>query len=150
MQQNYFDKIIISDTSCLIVLTNIGRLDILRELCRSVMITPEVAKEFGEPLPEWITVVAVRDTKKTEAFRQFLDEGESSAIALAFEIGNSLLIVDDRQARAFAKRLGLEITGTLGLLRSAHQSGLIKDINTVIDDLKRCKFRIPADVEKYL
>jgi predicted nucleic acid-binding protein len=150
MPKSYYDKIIISDTSCLIVLTNIGRLDILQKLCHTVTITPEVAKEFGEPLPDWITVIPVKDTKKTEAFRQILDRGESSAIALAFEISNSLLILDDKQARSFAKNLGLEITGTLGLLRSAHQRGLITDIGKVIEDLKRCKFRIPADVEQYL
>jgi predicted nucleic acid-binding protein len=45
---------VITDTSCLIVLSNIGQLDILRELYKTMLITPEVAAEFGEFLPEWI------------------------------------------------------------------------------------------------
>ena len=50
------DEIIISDTACLISLANIRRIDILREMYDSVIVTPEVANEYGDPLPEWITI----------------------------------------------------------------------------------------------
>lgn len=43
MPNSYYRKLIISDTSCLIALTNIGRLDLLKDLCKVVYITPEVA-----------------------------------------------------------------------------------------------------------
>ena len=44
-------KTIISDTSCLIILTNIGELDLLRRTYGSIVTTVEIAIEFGEPLP---------------------------------------------------------------------------------------------------
>jgi hypothetical protein len=51
MPPNFFDKLIIADTSCLIALTNIGSLDVLRQVCQTVFITPEIAGEYGEDLP---------------------------------------------------------------------------------------------------
>jgi predicted nucleic acid-binding protein len=104
------DKVIISDTTCLIGLTNIGRLDILRQVYRFVLVTPEIAEEYGDPLPEWITIQAVSDHNKVIAFNKFIDLGESSAITLAIEIKNALLIADDRRARQFALDLGLELS----------------------------------------
>jgi predicted nucleic acid-binding protein len=140
-------KLIISDTTCLIGLTNIGQLDILRQLYHSVIITPEVADEYGSPLPEWITVQAASDFKKITAFNKFIDLGEASAIALVMEIGNALLIIDDRRARQFAIGLGLEITGTLGVLIRAYEQDLIHDIDSIITSLRETDFRIPADTE---
>jgi predicted nucleic acid-binding protein len=56
---------VISNTSCLIALTNIRRLEILQKRYGHIIITPEVAQEFGESLPDWISVVPVKDTFKT-------------------------------------------------------------------------------------
>jgi predicted nucleic acid-binding protein len=69
MPKDYFDSVIISDTSCLIALTNIERLSLLRELCHTVIITPEVAGEYGEPLPKWIQIIPVRDSGRITIFR---------------------------------------------------------------------------------
>jgi predicted nucleic acid-binding protein len=149
MQSNYFNKLIISDTSCLIVLTNINRLDLLKDLCNTVYITPEVAAEYGLPLPPWIQVVPVQDTKKIQAIETVLDLGESTAIALALETENCLLILDDNKARRYAKHIGLSLTGTLGLLLAAQKAGLLKEVRTIVDELKTHNFRIPPDAEKY-
>jgi predicted nucleic acid-binding protein len=67
MQTNYFDKLIISDTSCLTAFTNINRLNLLKELCKIIYVTPEVAAEYGEPLPDWIQIVPVKDAQKIRA-----------------------------------------------------------------------------------
>jgi predicted nucleic acid-binding protein len=119
------DEIIISDTTCLIGLTNIGRIDILREMYGSVIVTLEVANEYGDTLPEWIAIKTVSDSEKVMILNKFIGLGESSAIALALETGNALLIVDDKRARQFALSMGLEITGTLGLLIRAYKNGII-------------------------
>ena len=47
-------KIIISDTSCLIILSKIGELDLLQKLYKTIVTTLEIAEEFGEELPNWI------------------------------------------------------------------------------------------------
>jgi predicted nucleic acid-binding protein len=77
------DKIIIADTSCLIAFANIGRFDILHDLCRFVVTTPEVSAEYKDPLPEWIQIVTVKDNSKTKSINTTLGLGESSVIALA-------------------------------------------------------------------
>jgi predicted nucleic acid-binding protein len=144
------NKIIISDTSCLIALTNIKRLEILRLVCRTVLITPEIAAEYGEPLPDWIIVSPVHDSAKTHIIEKTLDLGESSAIALALETQDPMLILDDAQARSYALDLGLSITGTLGILIMAHRQGIITDIDKIIADLKACCFRLPPDLSDIL
>jgi predicted nucleic acid-binding protein len=141
------DKVIISDTTCLIGLTNIGQLDILRKMYGSVIITPEVTGEYGSPLPEWIIIKAVSDIHKTVVFNKYIDLGESSAIALAMETGNVLLIVDDRRARQFALDFGLEITGTLGLLIRAYKNDVLQDIDSAVAGLRKTGFRLPANTE---
>jgi predicted nucleic acid-binding protein len=140
----------IADTSCLIALTKTGNLGILRQVCQTVLITPEIAGEYGEALPPWITVVPVRDHEKTRLIQKTLDPGESSAIALALETRDPLLILDDAQARTFALDLGLAITGTLGILIAACRQGIIADLNPVIAALKAADFRLPRDLPEIL
>lgn len=76
---------IISNTSCLIVLDNIGMLDVLKELYGKVFITEEVSKEFGKTVPDWIEVRKVSDNKYLKLMKNFVDLGEASTIALAVE-----------------------------------------------------------------
>jgi predicted nucleic acid-binding protein len=142
-------SVIISDTSCLIGLTNIGLLAVLRELYNSILITPEVAEEFSEPLPDWIQITPVVNVQKTEEFLETLDIGESSSIALAAETANSLLIIDEAKGRRFASSLGIDIIRTLGLLIDAYQVGFISDYKSILNNLRNCGFRIPYDAEKY-
>jgi predicted nucleic acid-binding protein len=147
MPVNFSGKVIISDTSCLIALTNTGHFDVLKEVFGTVVITPEVLGEYGDPLPEWITVQPVSDTNRIKLIQNTLDLGEASSIALALETKNSFLILDDGLARIYALNLGLEITGTLGLLIAAYKQGVISDITVVIQELKNVDFRLPSDVD---
>jgi predicted nucleic acid-binding protein len=150
MPGNYYDKPVIADTSCLIALANIGKLNILESLCKTVCITNEIAAEFGEPLPPWIQIVPVKDTVRLQAVHNSLDLGESSAIALALETANSLLVLDDGKARRFARNLGIEMTGTAGLLITAYEGGFLDDIRSIIDILRRQNFYLPANIDNYL
>lgn len=76
-------KVIISDTSCFILLTNIGEIDLLQKVYNHVVTTVDIAIEFGETLPEWVDILSVDNTDKQELLELLLDKGESSAIALA-------------------------------------------------------------------
>jgi predicted nucleic acid-binding protein len=150
MPANSEKRVIISDTSCLIGLTNIGLLDVLRRLYETVIVTQEVAGEYGEALPDWISVQAVQDADKVAAYNRFIDLGESSAIALAMETHDALLILDDREARQFALSLGLKITGTVGVLLRAYQQGIITDFDSAISKLKETGFHLPANIAKLI
>jgi predicted nucleic acid-binding protein len=143
-------RVIISDTTCLIGLTNIGLLGVLQQVYQSVTVTPQVAAEYGEALPSWIIVKAVNDMQKVAAYNQYIDLGESSAIALAMEIEDSLVILDDLPARQFAMSLGLEITGTLGVLIQAYKKGIVTDLHSIIEKLRANGFRLPPNAEELI
>jgi predicted nucleic acid-binding protein len=88
-------KTIISDTSCFIILTNIGELELLYQLYGQISTTPDIAAEYGDPLPAWVEIVSVADKHKQQLLELQIDKGESSAIALAMETPNSTIILDD-------------------------------------------------------
>ena len=49
-------KVIISDTSCLILLDKIGELNLLNKLFGQITITQEIAEEFKNELPDWFKI----------------------------------------------------------------------------------------------
>ncbi len=88
-------KTIISDTSCFIVLTNIRELELLHKVYGQVTTTTDIATEYNDLLPDWVEIINVTDKHKQQLLELQIDKGESSAIALALEIPESTLIIDD-------------------------------------------------------
>ena len=140
-------KIIISDTSCFIILTNIGELHLLEKLYSKITTTIEIATEFGEPLPEWVEILSVKSKDTQRLLEMQIDKGESSAIALALEISDSLLILDDIKARKVATQLGLSITGTLGIIIKAKLEGIIPSVIPILNKIKQTDFRLSNEME---
>lgn len=140
MRQEF--EIIISDTSCLILLYKINELELLRKFELPVCITPQIKNEFGLELPVWIQIKSPVNNRFTKVFEMEVDPGEASAIALSFENENSILIVDDLKARKLASRLQLRYTGTLGLILNLKQSGKINKIKPIIEKISLTNFRI--------
>lgn len=142
--------VVISDTSSLILFQNIGEIEILRNVYQNIFTTPEIAEEFSEKLPDWILIKKVNDTKYQEFIETQIDKGEASAIALAKEMDNPLLILDDLKARKLAKKLNLKITGTLGIIHKAKEIGAIKYIKPIIEKLRETNFRISENIVQEL
>ena len=140
-------KIIISDTSCLIILSKIGELDLLQKLYKTIVTTLEIAEEFGEELPNWIEILTVKDISKQKILELQIDKGESSAIALALENQNSKIILDDDKARKVANKLGLDFTGTIGVIIKAKLDGIIPSIKPYLQKIKETNFRISPELE---
>jgi predicted nucleic acid-binding protein len=134
--------IIVSDTSSLIVLKKIGRLEILRTLFGQITITQEVAKEFNNPLPNFISIQNPKDKNYQKILESFLDEGEASAIALAIETKECLLIIDDSKGRREARALEINYTGILGILIIAKEKNIINSVSTIIEDIQKTDFRL--------
>jgi predicted nucleic acid-binding protein len=139
-------EIVISDTSCLILLRKIDQLFLLSKIYGKVTVTPVIAKEFGLDLPEFVEVREPKDQSLFRTLTQLVDQGEASAFTLAFEIDNCVLILDDRKARRVAKSLGFKMTGTLGLLVKAKQDGVLPEIKPLLAKLKETDFRISEKV----
>ena len=141
---------VISDTSCLIVLSRIGRLNLLKDMYGEIWIPEKGGEEFGEPLKTWIRIKKVRNRKAVRILELHLDPGESEVIALGLETEDPLLILDDNKARNSAKNLRLKITGTLGIILKAKKKKIITSVSEIIEDLVRENFRISDEVKREL
>lgn len=141
-------KTIISDTSCFILLSNIGEMELLEQLYGQVITTLEVAIEFGELLPDWVEIIAPTDKTQQRQLELQVDKGEASAIALALETPDCTLILDDWKARRTAEKLGLDITGTIGVIIKAKNQGIISSIKPFLTKIKTTNFRLTEDLEQ--
>lgn len=141
-------RIIIADTSCLILLTRIQQLELLRALFGEVTVTPVVRAEFRQSLPAWVRVQAPADGRVAADLesRRGLDPGEASAIALGLEIPDCELILDDGQGRQVARSLRLTVVGTVGLGIRAKQLGLLPALRPFLDALLQAGLRLHPDI----
>ena len=139
--------LVVTNTTPLISLALIGKLELLRTLYGEVVVpravyTEVLAGGLSHPgreavrLADWLRVQELKDTSRA-ALVADLDRGEAEVIALAQEIGADLVIIDERMARQYAKRLGLILTGTLGVLLKAKHSGLIPSVGPLVAQLKQ-------------
>ena len=139
--------IVVSDTSPISNLIQIGRLDLLHEVFGEVLIPPMVQEEilelanFGIDLKaflksEWITTRSLRDPSKTTPLLADLDEGESEAIALAKEVAADWILIDERAGTKIAEDLGLHPIGVVGMLIKAKEKGLISLVVPVVEELR--------------
>ena len=109
-------RTIIADTSCFIIFSKIDELELLHKVYGQITTTVDIAMEYGALLPEWVEIVEVKDKLKQQILELQIDKGESSAIALALEIPDSTIVLDDIKARNIADKLGLNYTVQLVLL----------------------------------
>jgi predicted nucleic acid-binding protein len=140
-------KTIIADTSCIILLNKINELEILNRLFGTIITTPEVAKEFCHQLPSWFQIRQAKDKNYQSIIEASVDKGEASAIALAIELYDCLLIIDDRKGRRFATQLGLTIIGTIGVILDAKLAGIIPSVRPILLKIRTTNFRISERLE---
>jgi predicted nucleic acid-binding protein len=138
-------RTVVVNTTPLIALALIGQLDLLRHLYGKVVIPPAVKDEVlaGGPggigvaelqRAKWIRTVPLQDPRRADLLSD-LDRGEAEVIALAQELNAGLVIMDERLARRHAKRLGLTLTGTIGVLLRAKERKLVPAVGPLIDQL---------------
>lgn len=135
-------KIVIADASCLITLENINEIDLLPKLYEQIVVTPEVADEIGSSLPEWVDQRSSSNHALIDQLTSRLEIGEATSIALALELKDCLLIIDEKKGRRTARELGIEITGTFGVVLQGIEGGLIANPETIVERLERAGFRI--------
>ena len=132
---------VLSDSSPLITLAKIGRLDLLPHLYERVTITPEVYAEVvvsGAGLAgssqisaaKWIDVKPVqKPANLADAQQRFsLGIGELSVIMLGQELKADVLLIDDMKARKLAQEEGLAVLGCVGVLHDAFGLKLVSDL----------------------
>jgi len=136
------NRVVVVDSTCLIGLERVDRLDLLPNLYDTIIIPPAVAREFGVSL-EWLRVEPPDDQALVDSLLIAVDEGEAEVIAVARERGY-MAILDDRRARVVAKRLGIVVVGTVGVLLRAKRAGLLPSLRPVLNELEDGDFRMSA------
>lgn len=130
--------IVVSDTTPIISLMKIGRLNLMEQLFGEVQIPDSVYAELVSN-PEYeeearqiqrssfIKRVIIGNGKAVDLLRRVtgLDIGESEAIILSDSCGADLLLMDEMKGRQVAKQMGLHLMGTVGMLRAAYEGKLL-------------------------
>lgn len=138
--------IVVADASPLIALARVGRLVLLRDMFESLLLPEAVWREVAEAgldkagtgtilQADWIKRRPVSDTGLVSLLRRDLGAGEAEAIVLARETDACLLLMDEQMGRAAAKRLGLRVSGLVGVLIEARERGLLVDSEAVVNEL---------------
>ena len=144
--------VVICNTSPIQYLYQADMLELLPALAGKVYIPEAVVAELEEgrrrnvilPVLEdlsWLIVRPVRDRTLLPLVTH-LGDGEKEVLALGLETQDALLLLDDRDARRYARTLALEITGTLGLLLRAKERGILDAVGPVLDRLQSLRFRL--------
>lgn len=150
-------RVIVNSTP-LIVLCKIGRLDILKNLYGEIVIPQAVFSEVTAKKDsacrqirekEWIHVEQITDQSDKKMYRAKLHDGEVEVMILAQEKPKAdLVVIDDNAAKKTAKYLGLTVTGTIGILLRAKEAGIIDNVSPVIMEMKQRGFYISTELEK--
>ena len=150
--------IVVSNTSPISNLAMVGQLTILQEIYSKIIIPTAVYNELtdegaGDVVATavqtsiWIETQPVANLTLVTSLQSKVNEGEAEAIALAIELKADELLIDERLGRREATRLGVPITGVLGVLLIAKQRGLIAAVKPVMDELiAQAVFRVSSQL----
>ncbi|GGA31447.1 DUF3368 domain-containing protein [Okeania sp. KiyG1] len=139
---------VISNTSPIQYLYQTNLIELLPQLYGSIILPQGVVleledgKNLGVAVPKienysWFQIYPSPDLNLTEFSKMgdILGRGEKEVMALGLEISDSLAIIDDGLARSYARDLGIKITGTVGVLLKAKQTGYLDLIKPVLEEL---------------
>ena len=140
----------VSDSSTLIHLAKIGRLNLLHEFHEKILVAPAVWKEVveeGQSWPGsselkearrsgWIEVAAPANQALVHLLQKDLHAGESETIALAVECSADIVFLDESEARMTARIYGLNKSGVIGILIRARREGKIPSLQEELDRLR--------------
>ena len=125
--------IVYCNTTPIIALASVDRLNLLPELFGQIRAPVAVMEECAvggpvhvPPLSSMVWVVPGADEPVSHlSILMTLDRGEKQTLTQALTYRADLVIIDERHGRRLAEDLGLNVTGTLGVLVKAKSAGLI-------------------------
>ena len=137
--------IVISDTSPIRALCHLQKMELLHKLFGEMLIPPAVEIELASSaartpsvdVRQWdfIRVESPADVARVDEFAESLDPGESEALALAIERNADAVLIDERAGRDEARRVGLVVIGTLGILVRSKQQDFIEKVQPLLEQL---------------
>lgn len=146
-------RVIVNSTP-LIVLSNINKLELLKQLYGQIFIPQAVYNEVTAKSDsaclqindnlDWINICEIKNVEEKKMYQAKLHSGEVEVMILAQETPVADLV--NNAAKKTAKYLGLTITGTLGILLKAKQEGLVNNVSSCIDELLKIGFYISDEI----
>lgn len=141
------------DASPLIFLAKLERLELLKNHADTICVPQAVLEEIQAKADEakcvieratrsWLSVCQVSNRQAVEILSADLGLGETEVIILAKEIGADKVVMDDLDARRFARRVQLDVVGTMGLLLAARLRGEIPSLREEIEQLQALGFHV--------
>ncbi|GCL42557.1 DUF3368 domain-containing protein [Dolichospermum planctonicum] len=134
------------NTSPLIFLTKGGFLHLLQIVSPEIIVPQAVSTEiqaYGETDITAFTLaktywLVVKETPSVPGIIQTWDlgAGESAVLTWAYVNPGTEVIIDDLAARRCATALGIPIRGTLGIVLTAKQRGIIPSARPVLEQLR--------------
>jgi predicted nucleic acid-binding protein len=148
---------VVSNTTPILSLLKIGKLDLLKDLYETILIPQAVYqeieagkdKDFYTDLGKlgWIAIEHIKSLQD-RIYLFDLDDGEAETLILAQEQHADLVIIDEKCGRRYAGQLGLPVTGTIGILLKAKKQGMIAGIAPLLQELCDKQSWIGADIVK--
>ena len=134
---------IVSNTTPIISLAAIGRLDILEKLFGKVIIAEAVYHEikakpgygYEQIDCDFIEVQPIEGLLYKDFLLSQLDSGEAETIILAKEINADFVIIDENIGYQFANQVGLTAIRTLSLLLKAKEKGHVAQLKPLLDEM---------------
>ncbi len=138
----------VSNTGPLIALAKVDHLFLLKQLFGQVFIPPAVYRELlaksgpetdalDSAFADFITITSPPPfPAEVEEATAHLGPGERQAIALAYD-QKALLLIDERLGRETARRLGLSVSGTAGIIILAKRNGFISSVRSLLEEIRR-------------
>lgn len=134
---------VVVNTTPLIALSHVGQISVLRKLYGEIIIpeavykelsvkTESVCKKVVDSSLDWIRVEKIKDLMARDMYKTQLHDGEVEVMILSKEITADVVIIDDANAKKYAKYLKLPVTGTLGVLMRAKREGYIDRLEPIL------------------
>lgn len=150
--------IVFSNTTPIIALSSIQRLDVLPHLFGHIHLVNEVVDEceVGGTITvpslrefDWLTIVESTSISHTSLLLE-LDKGEKHTLDMAQKHQADWVLIDEKIGRNMAEYLGLRVTGTLGVLLKAKQQGLISSFQECVTAMQNHGIYYHPDLIKKL
>ena len=133
---------VIGDSSALVTLTIVDKLDVLEKLFGNLYIPDAVYKELTQIEKPYSNKLKnfLKDKVKTvnlKIEKLGLGLGELEAIILYKELNADVLLIDDARAKKFAILNDIKVIGSLGVLIKAKEKGYISEIKPLLENIKK-------------
>jgi len=134
---------VVANTTPLISLASIGKLELLKEIFGEVIIADAVYNEikakqgygYSEIDTDYIKVQSINGIAYRDFLLSQLDLGETETIIMAKEINAAFVIIDENIAYKIAKSSELNVVRTLSVLLRAKEKGLIPALKPLLDEM---------------